>query len=98
MADSSVAWTYDDKAAFYAYPPYPGDQETHPEGTYPPNEEPDGTRPVYHFWSEGLKCHFYTIDPSERDEKLANQCAYRKFGPSLFTRVYVQLPTLVKPL
>jgi len=70
------SWTTDDKfgaVAFYAYPPYSGDQETHPEGTYPPNEEPDGTRPVYQFWSESLKCHFYTINPSERDEKLADQ-------------------------
>ncbi|MBN1361467.1 MAG: hypothetical protein JW993_12790 [Sedimentisphaerales bacterium] len=48
-------WTYEG-AVFYAYP----------EG-----QQPDGTRPVYRFWSPVLGCHFYTIDDAERDYVLA---------------------------
>jgi len=62
-------YDFDESAfAFSAYPPYAGDQETDPEGTYPPGEEPDGTKPVYRFWSESLECHFYTINQTERNE------------------------------
>ena len=47
----SDTWTYEG-LAFYAYP----------EGS-----QPDGTKPVYRFWSSKNAGHFYTIDEAEKD-------------------------------
>lgn len=55
----------DGKEVFYACPSYMGDKETHPAGTYPSDEEPVGTSPVYRFWAESLGCHFYTTNEAE---------------------------------
>jgi hypothetical protein len=82
IADSSVVWKYDGKA-FYAYPPY-YDEEVldadtpYPEGKlYLPGEEPNGTKPVYHLWSETLQCHFYTISEDEKKEWAENGWTYK---------------------
>ena len=66
--DNDSDWECDDEEAFFAYPRYTGDQQTHPEGTYPPGEEPEGTIPVYRFWSESFQCHFYWINEAEKDD------------------------------
>lgn len=55
----SDVWQYE-RVAFYAYP----------EGS-----EPAGTSPVYRFWSNRLKCHFYTISATERDKLINNFAA-----------------------
>lgn len=52
----SDVWTYEGPA-FYAWA----------EGN-----QPDGAEAVYRFWSNTLKCHFYTMNTTERD-KLINQ-------------------------
>jgi hypothetical protein len=52
----SHVWTYEG-VAFYAYP----------EGSQIP-----GTSPVYRFWSDSLRCHFYTITEAEKDKLINN--------------------------
>ncbi len=64
-SETNLQWTCKDEEAFFAYPPYTGDQETNPEGTYPEGQEPDGTIPIYRFWSYSLQCHFFTISEDE---------------------------------
>jgi hypothetical protein len=59
------AWT-DGGVAFYAFPPYAGQEETTPRGRYPEGQEPAGTKPVYHLLDQGADRHFYTISESER--------------------------------
>ncbi len=49
-------WTYEG-TAFYAFP----------EGV-----QPDGTIPVYRFWSPGLYAHFYTATESEKEFLINN--------------------------
>lgn len=39
---------------------------------YPPGSEPDGTKPVYRFWSNTLGTHFYTISEAEKDYVINN--------------------------
>jgi hypothetical protein len=34
---------------------------------YPEGRQPEGARPVYQFWSDGLKQHFYTMDEVTKD-------------------------------
>ncbi|UCD49598.1 MAG: hypothetical protein JSW27_18955 [Phycisphaerales bacterium] len=46
----SDVWTYEG-LAFYAYPE---------------SSRPEGTKPVYRFWSVSLGAHFYTIDENEK--------------------------------
>ena len=52
----SDVWTYEG-IAFYAYP----------EGS-----EPEGTSPVYRFWSDVLGGHFYTISEDDRNAIINN--------------------------
>lgn len=53
---STDRWSYEG-VAFYAYP----------EGS-----QPEGTQPVHRFWSERLRCHFYTMDEDKQQEYLAD--------------------------
>jgi len=34
---------------------------------YPEGQQPEGARPVYRFWSDSLKQHFYTMDEATKD-------------------------------
>lgn len=34
---------------------------------YPDGQQPEGSRPVYRFWSESLQQHFYTMDEATKD-------------------------------
>ena len=34
---------------------------------YPPGQQPSSAKPVYRFWSNSLKTHFYTISESEKN-------------------------------
>jgi hypothetical protein len=49
-------WTYEG-IAFYAYPA---------------STSPDGTHPVYRFWSPAQGSHFYTIDETEKADLIKN--------------------------
>ncbi len=53
---ASNVWTFEGPA-FYAYP----------EGS-----QPNGTSPVYRFWSNSLGSHFYTISEAEKDSVIAD--------------------------
>jgi len=53
---TSDVWAFEG-IAFYAYP----------EGS-----QPEGTKPVYRFWSDRLGGHFYTIDEAEKEQYRAN--------------------------
>jgi hypothetical protein len=35
---------------------------------YPPDVQPEGTKPVYRFWSPANNAHFYTLDEAEKDK------------------------------
>jgi len=50
-------WTYEG-VVFYAFA----------EG-----DQPEGTRPVYRFWSDQIGAHYYTIDEAEKDQIIAEQ-------------------------
>jgi hypothetical protein len=50
IREQSKVWTFEG-IVFYAYPPA---------------KAPTGSQPVYHFWSEKLARHFYTISESEK--------------------------------
>jgi hypothetical protein len=46
---------------------------------YPDGQQPEGSRPVYRFWSESLKQHFYTMDEATKDmmvKEMANVWKY----------------------
>lgn len=51
IKDMSGTWVYEG-VVFYAYPS---------------GKQPLGTFPVYRFWSDALKKHFFTIDEEEKD-------------------------------
>ncbi len=53
---ASNIWSYEG-AVFYAFP----------EG-----EEPEGTIPVYRFWSDDLRAHFYTATEDEKEYLIAH--------------------------
>ena len=55
--DFADVWVYE-QIAFYAFP----------EDAQLPD-----TAPVYRFWSDALRCHFYTIDEDEKDRLLNEQ-------------------------
>jgi hypothetical protein len=42
---------------------------------YPQGAQPAGTYPVHRFWSNTLRCHFYTISETEKN-KLISQYSY----------------------
>jgi len=52
----------------YVLEHYPGVWEL--EGVvfyaYPPGQQPDGSKPVYRFWSDSLGTHFYTISEADK--------------------------------
>jgi hypothetical protein len=50
VAQYPDVWTFEG-IAFYAFPP---------------GQQPEGTHPVYRFWSDVLSHHFYTIDEAEK--------------------------------
>jgi hypothetical protein len=55
LATWPAAWTYEG-IVYYAYPA---------------GAQPEGTSPVYRFWSDTLGGHFYTISQAEKDYVLA---------------------------
>ncbi len=57
------SWAYEG-VAFYAYP----------EGQQPP-----WARPVYRFWSESIRGHFYTLSEAEKDDLLMEQADVWKY-------------------
>ena len=55
-AEHGKVWSYDG-VTFYAYAK---------------GHAPEGTMPVFRFWSDSLGCHFYTINAAERDTLIRN--------------------------
>jgi len=46
---------------------------------YPEGQQPEGARPVYRFWSDSLKQHFYTMDEATKDMMIKEMSNVWKF-------------------